>query len=715
MSPTTTTTARIRLVAINGVYDYTNLPKLQTFLSKIKKPPNAVIVPGNFLARSSQLSQFDDGHSCIQTLPTCGITHLTFGHDESQIELSILKQRVQQLSSSWNNNDNINNKNKVQLINTNVRSQDIKQENEYTRIFTNQEYWNDILKMTPSYSMITSDCQRVNVALLGLFSDEGQGYEAMVGPGRRNDNNRCLFGRGSLPVDNVLESYQHQYELFVNKRMIMDEGGVGGVNDGSDDKEEEDEEELTAIEMYVGIKKKKKKKSSPRQPQQHTGERKKTGCNVRADFIVPITHQSMKRNQELALQMLHTDRYNDQGLIIAGATTTQHCDDDRQHKDMTQRGNVRDENDLHRIFNIITTGNNAQEAASIDLEFDCSDSDGDDMEQSQQRPKLVNLTFEHIELESSYEDSFVVKTIIDNKMKIITDLENEIIVDLSTQDDEEGGGMVLSSETNNSSSSSTKETSVGTFFCDAIQYELHDADVTILNRGVVTRGGTTYPDNKMTYSQLRKELPPAIQIIVLPMTRLQLYQSISYSRMNSNIEIDGYLQTNSAYEHHASVYPDNPDEIVQVALPRHLLFEDDDEEHAGYDANDVVNLQSCKIQPLLQLGKKLGMTHVIIPNSNTDSAISALDLVTRYCCNDRWVNIIKTDNGISTFGDIDLNQDGVLDKHEITVLLRKVLGYEPDDTVVDDMITSIDADGNGVIDEDEFGYILAKLEREKNA
>jgi len=63
----------------------------------------------------------------------------------------------------------------------------------------------------------------------------------------------------------------------------------------------------------------------------------------------------------------------------------------------------------------------------------------------------------------------------------------------------------------------------------------------------------------------------------------------------------------------------------------------------------------------------------------------------------------------------DLNSDGVLDKTEIRSLLNQH-GYQNDlaDFVVEDMIRSIDLDGNGVIELDEFDALLARNRRQRN-
>jgi hypothetical protein len=131
----------------------------------------------------------------------------------------------------------------------------------------------------------------------------------------------------------------------------------------------------------------------------------------------------------------------------------------------------------------------------------------------------------------------------------------------------------------------------------------------------------------------------------------------------------------------------NEDDILRVAVPRNLLN--------GF----------CKIQPLMDVGNRLkGLGQFPGP----DDFVPAIDLVLRHACKTRFFQLV----GDKPFNYFDLNNDGVLDRHEIKLMLTEVLGYEPADFVVDDMISSIDQDDNGVIDQGEFSFLLAQIERE---
>jgi hypothetical protein len=201
----------------------------------------------------------------------------------------------------------------------------------------------------------------------------------------------------------------------------------------------------------------------------------------------------------------------------------------------------------------------------------------------------------------------------------------------------------------------------------------------------------------MSYAELKKELPFPTKMVVVPMKRWQLQEAIHYSRnaMEDGTDVDaeetprrGYLQVDWDYD--AMDHLGSPDDLLHVALPRNLLD--------GF----------CKIEPLMDLGSHL-KEEGIFPGD--DDFVPAIDLVVRHACKNRWFQIISD---ISSFQNFDLNNDGVLDRYEISKMMEQVLGHEPADFVVDDMIASIDTDENGTIDHGEFSFLLATMEREQS-
>jgi 2',3'-cyclic-nucleotide 2'-phosphodiesterase (5'-nucleotidase family) len=77
----------------------TNLPKLQTFLSKLSPVPSVVLLAGDFLSPST-LSSMDGGRGMVSTMRAAGITHFCLGNLKADLQLPVLKERLQDFRKS---------------------------------------------------------------------------------------------------------------------------------------------------------------------------------------------------------------------------------------------------------------------------------------------------------------------------------------------------------------------------------------------------------------------------------------------------------------------------------------------------------------------------------------------------------------------------------------------------------------------------------------
>jgi hypothetical protein len=321
----------------------------------------------------------------------------------------------------------------------------------------------------------------------------------------------------------------------------------------------------------------------------------------------------------------------------------------------------------------------ANKASLIDLTFEVSN-DGE-------RPKLVEIEYNLMEIKS-LDPSFVVQKIVDKHMSVMKAMEDEYIID-GDSTNILPPGVPLSSERTR-----YQQTTVGSIFCQMIKDEL-EVDAAIVN-GATIKGGKRYDNNRISYAELKKELPFPTKLVVVPMKRWELEEAIHYSRTASEDGTDsdaqefprrGYLQVDWAFDQMGETNGGHED-VLQVALPRNLMN--------GF----------CKIKPLMDLGARFKKEGTF-PKS--DDYVPAIDLIVRHLCKNRWVQIM---NSVTSFEEVDLNNDGVLDRDEIKQMMKRVIGHEPADFVIDDMIASIDTDENGVIDMGEFSYLLATMERE---
>lgn len=446
--------------------------------------------------------------------------------------------------------------------------------------------------VTRPYSIVTSPCRRVRVALLGLLSDE---------PGVFRDN--TFKG---LPIGDVVDAYASLHERLV--------------------------------------------------PQL-------------ADACVPLTHQSIQRDRELAAAMLSL--HGGKGVIIGG----------HEHEpfdELVAGGSGGDGDDSIRI---LKAGMDAAATSLIDLSFDVPDLS---------RGRGARLTSVRASLErvEALEPSPVVQQVVDKHMSVVRALEDEDVIDAN------GTGMLPPDGVLSSQRTRYQQTSVGGIFLQMIKEEL-DADAAIVN-GATIKGGTTYEDGKMSYAELKKELPFPTKMVVVSMTRGELWDAVRFSRTATEegvatagaaeVPRRGYLQVDADHDRAGLRGP--PDEVLAVALPRNLLN--------GF----------CNITPLKDLGARLKKNDDF---PGPDDYVPAIDLIMRYACKDRWSQIVRD---ADDFDEFDLNDDGVLDRPEIARMLGRFLGHEPADFVVDDMIAALDEDENGVIDKGEIGIVLARMERE---
>lgn len=399
-----------------------------------------------------------------------------------------------------------------------------------------------------------------------------------------------------------------------------------------------------------------------------------------ATVLVPMTHQSLQRDIELAQHMLEQGLC---GVILGG----------HEHNKIYER--VEDDATGNYV-EIVKTGQDAERAAVVDLRFDAKT----------KSLKRVEVNFEEL-LNGVYEDDAGVLGIANDHLQKLKDMENSVVVDVRSQLPSvftvEGGTVTppLSSER-----ARFQQTTVGALFCQAIKTEL-ETDVCIIN-GAPIKGANSYPKGTMSHVQIMEEVPFPLKMVVVEMTRGRLKEAIEYSRIKieegkdgkaqipatSNnglpvkVERRGYLQTD--FDFIASEGKGDDEEALLVALPRNLM--------AGF----------CKIRPLMELGQELKDKGMYPEN---DDFIKASDLIVRFCCKERWAASVL-DLELS-FEQLDLNGDGILDREEIRQMLRKMLDEEPGDRLLNDMISAIDQDNDGQISSEEFDEILKRVNKRR--
>ncbi len=95
---------KLRIVAVNDVYSLENLPRLRTLVERARTVDPAdellVTVSGDFLSPSI-LSSLDAGRGMVDCLNGVGVTHVTFGNHEDDLEHDQLLARIAELEATW--------------------------------------------------------------------------------------------------------------------------------------------------------------------------------------------------------------------------------------------------------------------------------------------------------------------------------------------------------------------------------------------------------------------------------------------------------------------------------------------------------------------------------------------------------------------------------------------------------------------------------------
>ena len=582
---------RLRIASINDVYDLSNLPRMQTFLRQLHPTADIVCLAGDFLS-PSPLSALDGGKGMVATLRALGMTHVSLGNHEADLRLHKLQKRLRSLQTAA-----ASSKSSVpKVLNTNIlgnqctSSASSSKDDKGAEMSPVAPWMNEELHR---YDIVTTQCGRVRIGVLGLMSDEAGMF-------------RDGTFRG-VPIQPVTTAFSELYEELV---------------------------------MHL-------------QPQ--------------ADWLLPLTHCSIHHDEHLAKHMLTVQP--GPSIILGG----------HEHVPF----DVRVENEHNDEYvRILKSGTDAMGVSLVDLYFDVhEDSDG------RRHVRVADIDYELVDIRA-LTPSMVIQNIVDQHQSILFAMENE---DVLHADSLLPPGEPLSSE-----GTRIRQTTLGGILCTCIKEEL-ETDVAILN-GAVIKGNTTYDKPCLTYAQIRKELPFPTKIVVVPMKRWELQAAIDYSRRcpveadededpNKPVQRRGFLQVDLQFNHYGFHTGDQEEEL-QVALPRNLLN--------GF----------CKILPLMEVGDRL-RAEGIFPEA--DEFIPAMDLVIRHSSKERWYELIH-DN--YTFTDLDPDAKGYLSREDVTRIIAAAIQHDPPEFLVDDMMSAIDADGNGVVDPGELSHLLAIMERE---
>jgi 2',3'-cyclic-nucleotide 2'-phosphodiesterase (5'-nucleotidase family) len=242
-------------------------------------------------------------------------------------------------------------------------------------------------------------------------------------------------------------------------------------------------------------------------------------------------------------------------------------------------------------------------------------------------------------------------------------------------------------------------TSMGTLISTFCREEL-GCDIVLLDAGSI-RGEADYPDGKFTFSDLKKELPYSSGLNVIELPGKVISELVKHSRLNEDkVEYAGYFQVDDGVTvdpvthevTHIGKKPLVPDQIYSV----------------GIDETSVHGMN--KHTPLTDWYS----TNPKIERPPIGVGIPANLLLIRNLCKRIWKKL-------PTFDAIDTDKNQLLSKEEIYNAYLHAFGDANQDNQIDDMereaanimvqnlLTTLDKNGDNQISKDEYEIILSTL------
>ena len=390
--------------------------------------------------------------------------------------------------------------------------------------------------------------------------------------------------------------------------------------------------------------------------------------SAKADFWIPLTHQSMNDDREFAKHFGCTFP-----LIIGGHD---HTIFDEQ---------IVGDDGSAPPSRVIKTGMDAKHTGIIDFVW----GDAQDRKSSSMQPSItVDLV-----PTKSYPPNPEIQKCVDGHLQIISELERAKLFPIlnwanhpiSTSPNEESAPVVFSTRNNR------LKPSIGTTVLTSMIRMGMQATVGLMNAGSI-RGNATYDASAFfTWSNLKSEIPFPTNMVCVHLPGNVIEDTIKYSRQpsrqNPPIPSGGYIHTcnNIFYDDQSQCiesidgHPLHPTQLYLTALPLQCL-------------NGIDNLE-----PLLEWVENTASSSdlTIIHHPESSSVIPAKLVLVEFLSAILWLQLLGDDG---SFHDLDTNGDGVLSRDEIRQSVSKLYN-DPGvaDLIVDNVMSIADIHGTGKV------------------
>lgn len=233
------------------------------------------------------------------------------------------------------------------------------------------------------------------------------------------------------------------------------------------------------------------------QPIVETAVRFKEQLHDKVDLVIPMTHQVIAQDRDMAKQKLGFP------LLLAA----------HDHDPYVE---------VVEGCNIVKVGCDATKTAIIDITWPTRATPG----------KEPTISVQVVETKAYPANEDLLQR-IKRHMKVVEDMEK--------------AALFICPKNLSSLGMRLKPTTVGTLLCSTLRIAMQ-VDGVMLNAGCI-RGNTEYPQNKkyFTYADLKKELPFDSPVVVIPMSGAEVKHTLEFSRRKALLtppeESGGYQQT----------------------------------------------------------------------------------------------------------------------------------------------------------------------------
>lgn len=382
-------------------------------------------------------------------------------------------------------------------------------------------------------------------------------------------------------------------------------------------------------------------------------------CKNEATMMIPLTHQTIAEDRELAAQIQASEELEGKIPVILGG---------HEH-------DVYIEKIAQNL--IVKAGSDALNAVVVDVWWS---------NEGKMQSAVHLLPTSHFEADPN------TQTFVDKTQKFLGELMDVEIFHVK--------------QTMSSKRTRFQPEKVASTLCSYIKKSLRNIDIVMLQGGCV-RGSSDYQaGTSFTYGDLLSELPFETEIATIKVPGQVLQDAISLTRSTPAREAPNFLHTD--FDTIIEEYPN-----LKIVSINHKPFDPQKMYNVGIYQFLLTGLN--EIKPLLDYIN----TYSSVPS--LEQCLPGKNLILEACMKDAWRMLVNFeewdsdgDGNISkaeleeavkkAFAYLDLNQDGYISPPELQSANAKITGNQ-DRSLINMMFETLDVDGNGMVSMEELASL----------